>query len=1164
MSIHTHIETHLSASTLSSFIKKGKDLGRQYMAYTDYGLMAGAFKFYKEAKANQIKPIIGVELLFFDPGCDFCKKAGGKYYPITIYAKDSGAYQKLTELSAHKNSYYIAKNEDELPLTSWRDLDQYKGYNFEIALGGPLSLPYRLFNKGLGKDSIAVINRLQEIAPVNLFLQAGNEDSVWRESLVLETDKRTLFVKTNKRVDTDKAKNISASELINERHLQILAVYNGSVRIPFSTPVNIIKRKVESSFKKLSQNYTKDSNQFTLKLHKHLKLNLLISDYAFMSDISHKSVQTVRLEGQQIKSNYSMLSREELIQAISDHGIPVSDIVSAIESTDKWANNFNLNLQFPYRLPAVNNPGQKMLELFNSVGRFSKFKNNPEYMDRLKLELSVIRDNGTIDLLPYFFPIAEYLSQCLKEGNLVGPARGSAGGSLIAYFMGIIQIDPIKYDLPFERFFSLERVLTGKMPDIDVDASHKETLFGSDGNSGWLYGNLGDKAAQISTRTMMRLKSSIKDVNRLFNDGVVDKEIEKLSEKLPTPPQGVSDSDFLFGYKDSDGNEIEGMFFKDKDLQEYAKYRPDEWEIVKSCLGISRQNSRHASAVIIADRPVQEIVPVMKVSNSLRVTQFEAKECESAGLIKYDFLVVKQLLDINNCLKLINKKNGITLPTGYFLHSNQEQYIWELPERDDQTERLLEVDSYESLFQIGTNSMFPFVRAIKPKNIDDLAIILAIVRPGPLDFVDEKTGRSMAEEYVERRHGRSQTDIPELLRVIPNTYGTCIFQEDITKICIEIGKMSGERAEILRDNMCKKRMTKLMAMKPEFMEGAEVSVGKDTAETIWSMMVTFGNYAFNRSHSYGYATITWATAFLKAHYPLEWWTAVLTNAEEKEITEKFWKHVRHLIAPPDISISTDEMVIDYKHGLIRSKMSMIKGLSDSTAKKISEARPFTSLEDFIQKDVIKPAMAKKLILVGAMDSFFDTQDSLEFKINKYETALEEVRYKKALAEGKKAKKKSIKIDTEFLTISPLEEIALKKSILPSMPINITDLVCNISKKIKKTNNNYQINHNGKDVWVLNGQKCEKLEKANVVQPITFASPCYVVSSKEFTYSNGTKKALKLLVDTDGYLRELVKWPNYDTGELEYPKELKKESVAILMLYKRPDKDARIDQIIVDI
>lgn len=1164
MSIHTHIETHLSASTLSSFIKKAKMLNRNYMAYTDYGLMTGAYKFYKEAKNNQINPIIGIEVMFFDENLDLCKKAGGKYYPITIYAKNADAYQKLSKLSAHKKSFYTTKSEDELPLTSWAELLEYKDNDIEIVLGGPLSLPYRLYNLGMGKEAVDFINSLKEHFSLNLSLFAGNEDSVWRESVVINSETRDLYIKTSKRIDTDKAKNISAMELMSERHSEIHAVYKGSVRYEFKNPIIIKGRKIESSFKKLSKNYSKDSNQFYLKLSKHLNAKLLVSDYAFMAEKEHKDVQTVRQEGRIVKSDYYMLSNEELTQNLSDHGIPVSDIIKSIKDTEEWTQQFNINLKFPYRLPLVEDPGKKMIELFQSVGRFSKFRSNPVYMDRLKLELSVIRENGTIDLLPYFFPIAEYLSKCLEDGNLVGPARGSAGGSLISYFMGITQIDPIKYDLPFERFFSLDRVLTGKIPDIDVDASHKNTLFGEDGNSGWLYSTLGDRAAQVSTRTMMRLKSSIKDVNRLFNDGTVEKEIEKLSEKLPNPPQGVSDADFLFGYKDSDGNEIEGAFYKDKDLQEYALARPQEWEIVKSCLGISRQNSRHASAVIIADRPVQEIVPIMKVGESLRVTQFEAKECESAGLIKYDFLVVKQLLDINGCLKLINKKHGISLPTGMFMHDNKQVYIWDLPERDEKTENLLATDSYEGLFQIGTSSMFPFVRAIQPKNIDDLAIILALVRPGPLDFVDEKTGRNMAEEYIERRRGLSKTDIPELLKVIPNTYGTCIFQEDITKICIEIGGMSGEKAEILRDNMCKKRMSKLMAMKPEFMDGAEKAVGKDTAETIWSMMVTFGNYAFNRSHSYGYATITWATAFLKAHYPLEWWTSVLTNAEEKEITEKFWKHVKHIVAPPDVAISTEEMVIDYKNNLIRSKMSMIKGLSDATAKKIADSRPFNSLEDLIKADVIKPAMAKKLILVGAMDSFFEKTDSLENKLFKYESSIENFKYQKAIEEGKKTKRKQPKVDVDFLKLSPLEEVALKKSILPSMPLNITDLVCDISKNFKKTNGSYQMSYNGRNIWVLNGSLCEKIEKSNVTQSITFASPCYIVSAKEFTYSNGTKKALKLIVDTDGYLRELVKWPNYDTGELEYPKSLKKESVAVLILYKRPEKDTRIDNIIVDI
>ncbi len=1126
--------------------------------------MTSAFKFYKDTKSNGIKPIIGVELMFFDNDDIACQKAGGKYYPISVYVKDFEAYKALISLSSRRKEFYTTKLDDKLPLYNWKDLESLRGKNVEIAIGGHMSLPYRLKVKGNGTLIVPFIERLKGVGNLSLFISAGNEDSVWQESVIVKTNKRDVYINSDRRVDTDVAANISVKELVgSDRHKKITAIYKNHVKRTLPEPVSVNSARFERGWKKLSKNHSKESNQLFHKLGKALNIPLLVSDYAFMAEKSNKNVQVVRQEGSRIKSDYNMLSTEELTQNLSDHEIPLLDIQKAVQNTEDWSTRFNLELKFPYRLPRIEKPDAELIALFSKVGRFARFKNNPVYMNRLKLEIEVLRKNGVIDLLPYFFPIANYLDRCIEDGNLVGPARGSAGGSLLAYFMGIIQIDPIKYDLPFERFFSLFRVQTGKFPDIDCDASHKRTLFGEDGNSGWLYDTYGDKAAQVSTRTMMRLKSSIKDVNRLFN-GEVDKSIEKLSEKLPAPPQGVSDADFLFGYKNSDGVIMEGAFSKDSDLQEYASSRPSEWEVVKDCLGISRQNSRHASAVIICDEPVHSIVPVMSVGESKSVTQFEAKDCEAAGLIKYDFLVVKQLEDVSGCLKLINKKNGDNFQTGYFTHEGKKTYIWELPESDEKTARLLETDSYEGLFQIGTSSMFPFVRAIKPKNIDDLAIILALVRPGPLDFTDEKTGRNMAEEYIERRYGRSSGSLEILNKTFPETYGILIFQEQISKACIQIGRMSGERAEILRDHMCKKRMKSLEEMKPEFMEGAIQEVGKETADIIWEMMVTFGNYSFNRSHSYGYAMITWATAFLKAHYPLEWWTSILSNADQKEITEKFWKHVKHLVAAPDVSISTENMVIDYKNNLIRSKMSMVKGLSDETAKKLEAARPFTSLEDFIRKNIIKPSMAKKLILVGAMDSFFDKDEPVLDKLYKYEEVSEEIRYNDAISEGKKTKKKAVKVDPELLSLSPLEMITLKKTVLPSMPINITDLVCEISPIIKKSGKNSYISHNGKIPWVLNGAMAEKVETANVNNTINFASICYVVSMKEFSFSGGTKKALKLVVDTDGYIRELVKWPNFDTGILEYPKTLKKDSVAMLVLNKRPEKDPRIDDIIVDL
>lgn len=1162
ISAHTHVETAISASPMQAFVNKAKSLGRTHFTYTDYGYMTGAFKSYKMAKEAGLGFIPGIEMMFLDKECVSAKAVSkAKYFSITAYAHDKNAYHALASVSSGKRDYFVAKTEDEYPIYTWKDLEELAKHNISFVLSGATSLYYRVY----GKDKEAaksIANRLKDLGrPVYVAIVAGNEKDAWSEVVSIKTKKGLSDLSLQTRIDTNAATNIPAKDVMAARHTHILAIYKNGLRVESKEPMEIKDKKISYKATRLSKNYTKDSNLAHISLAKEMGFGVLASDYASMANKEDREVQVVRLEGRKPPGTFFMMSEVEYRECVAEHGLLQSDIDAAIKGSKEWADTFNVELKYDWQLPTHPEPEKEMVRLFRKVGRLEKFKNDKVYMDRLKYELEVLRKNGVIDLLHYFFPIASYIDYVESKGALIGPGRGSAAGSLLAYFMGIHSVDPIKAKLPFERFFSLDRIKANKIPDIDLDSGHKRFLMGEDGNSGWLFDTYGDRAAQISTRQNMRLKSAIKDVNRVKNDGSIEKEIEILSEKLPNPPQGVSDYDYLFGYKDSEGNAVKGLFEINKDLKDYAVQRPDEWEVVKNALGISRTMGRHASAVVIANSPINETVPTMRVGSSLRVTQYEAKECEAAGLIKYDFLGVSQLVDISTCLELINNKNKENHTIGFFTHEGVKTHIWDLPQNDPKTVDLLKTDSLSSLFQISTATAAPLVKGIEPKNVDDLAIILALGRPGPLDFIDPETGRNMAEEYIERRKGRSRGKIEALEKALPETYAVLVYQENLNTVAKAIAGMSGERAEILRDNMCKKRMKALDAMKPEFMDGAIKNVGEKTANEIWEMMITFGQYGFSLNHAQSYATTTYATAFLKAHYPLEWWTAVLSNADQKEITEKFWKHVRHLIAPPDINISSDKMEIDYEKGLIRSKLSMVKGLSDDTAVKIMTQRPYRDIKDFVTKDVLKPAMTRKLIHVGIMDSLFPESSTLEDKMQLFEDTLEEIKYEKAIAAGKKAKLKKGSIDPDFLSMSPLESYVLKKQILPSMPTDLTSLLIDISNDLDPQPNGRAIVKRSGGTYMFNGSIAEKVEKADLNNQVKYAVACYVISVKEFTYSGGTKKALKMLVDTDGYMREYVKWPNYDTGELEYPAGLKKESVVILSLERRPGKDPRIEKIL---
>ena len=548
-----------------------------------------------------------------------------------------------------------------------------------------------------------------------------------------------------------------------------------------------------------------------------------------------------------------------------------------------------------------------------------------------------------------------------------------------------------------------------------------------------------------------------------------------------------------------------------------------------------------------------------------RVTHYEHKECESVGGIKYDFLTISQLLDIEICLKLINKKNGDDFAPGYFSYNGKKTYIWDLPE---------EIDAYKSIwdgntvsfFQINSRGMSDLVKKYKPNKKMDLAFILALERPGPKDYIDPDTGLNMVEEFILRRNGESEPDIKELAEILPDSYGTFIFQEDLGKVAKQLAGFSDEDAEILRENMAKKKMVELTKIRPLFLSGATKKVTQEVAEKIWNQMVTFGRYGFSYNHAISYGMITYACMFLRHYFKLEWWSAVLTNAEQKEITGVFWPHVKHLIASPDVNISTDVMEPDYAKGLIRSKLGVIKGMAEATTDPIVAARPYKDIQDFVNKDVAGPSLSHKLIHVGVLDSLFKPHMSLEEKLKAYQDAVEIKKYndKKAVAdkEGKKVRltqPKAGSIPEQYVNLHPLKDAAMKKNTLPTLPIDLMSLGAKYSKIRDPDATKPKVLDLvwNKSVFLVDGPTIDRLDAVSLPETdkdIYVAATCYVIECKEFSYSKGTKRALKLILDCgSGSISEKVLWPDYQSGDLIYPKELSKGKIATIFFRKRAGK-----------
>lgn len=1183
ISSHTRFESPGSASTILAFIQRAKELGRSHIAYTDTGRVTSLFKAYKEAKSKGIKLIPGCEIQFRLPesyGLPF------SYYTATAYCKDQAAYQALGHLLSNPVAIRETESEHEIPLFDIEQIKSLKGQNIGFSFHGLNSVAGKL----LLANKADVLNEILEVferisSDISVSLIAAKEDEIIVEKMEITIQDLPIVLSTNDRLDLDTVKDgkfkrisILAGELLNNDGYKktISAIYPNGVKISLIPSVPSKVRSVKVHEKHASGCVNALANKALLELSKQKSLKVLVSDNAYMDCAKSKGVQDAKLQGDRLETDsLFMLTDDELIQRFLDQGFNLNQIQAWIKNTEEWAQAFNeFKMDYEWRLPKLVDDEQQFIkDLINKVGRMKW--DDPKYADRLNYEMSIIRDNGVFDFSPYFIPIASVFEEYRSHGLITGPGRGSLASSLLAYVMGFTHINPFDYDLDFNRFFSMDRVKTRKIPDADCDLQSRELLVGTDGGGGLLKKMMGDKYAQISTRGNLRLKSSIQYVARSFNEGVVPPEITKISNNLPTPPQGTSDKDYVFGYTDSEGTHHPGLIDVDESLQEYAQKYPEQWAVVSEMLGVSNSLGRHASAFVLTDIPVSHLVPTMTVRGHGPVTQYEAKEVEAAGLIKYDFLVVNQLKDIQGCLDLINKKDQFKDEAGYFLHQGKRTFIWDLPQNDHGVSEIVASGNYVTAFQVSTATATPLVQQIQPTNVTDFAVILALGRPGPLDFIDESTGRNMAEEYIWRRQGKSESHIPGLKKSLPDTFGSIVYQEDLAKIAKTIGKMSGERAEILRDHMCKKREKAMLEMKPEFMAGAINEVGEKDAEEIWAQMKTFANYGFAKPHAVSYATITYATFFLRAHYPLEWWASVLKNADSKEIKEKFWKHVKYLVTPPDINLSEEEMLIDYKSGTIRNKLSVLKGFSEAGVNKLVQGRPYKTLQDLVDSRHVGDSMLKKMMHVGILDSLLaernltlvskmthleDAFNQRDFKTKMSELAGKELDYK----EGRRKTKPKPPTppepalpDVAYLTMSPYEDAVIKKTVMPSVEIDITSVIQKASPHVRKKIGKVIItNPKGKENVLLSGDEIKALDDPNYQskeEVLYYACGGIVLSMKEFLFNKNESRALKMLVDTDGYEREVVLWPDYETKQLSYPENLKEGSVITIFYSRRFDK-----------
>jgi DNA polymerase-3 subunit alpha len=620
------------------------------------------------------------------------------------------------------------------------------------------------------------------------------------------------------------------------------------------------------------------------------------------------------------------------------------DAPEAISNTIKIAERCNLELDFkktflPHYIVPHGVTREKYMKDLCEQNLLSRYKEiTPQIKDRLENEVRVISKAGYTS---YFLIVWDFINYAKSKGIAVGPGRGSAAGSIVSYLLGITDIDPLRYNLFFERFLNSERV---SMPDIDIDFCYEKRGEVID----YVIQKYGkDNVAQIITFGTMAARAVIRDTGRAMNIPYAD--VDKIAKLVPMDP------DMTLELALEQEPELARLYKEDSKIRELIN-------ISKKLEGLTRHASTHAAGVVISEDLLTNHVPLFKTSDGQISTGYAMGSLEKIGLLKMDFLGLRTLTVIQEALKIINRVNGIDLK------------VENIPMDDPKTYKLLNNAESTGIFQLESSGMRDLLRKLKAEKFEDIIALLALYRPGPI-------GSGMLDDYIKRKHGKIEVryDHPLLEASLKETYGVIVYQEQVMMIVSSLAGFSLAQADILRRAIGKKTPEIMEQQRKAFIDGAvKNKIERRIAEKIFSLIEHFAGYGFNKSHSAAYATISYRTAYLKANYPVEFMTALLTS--EKDNTDKIVEYIDEAermgikILPPDVNESYANFTMINKNE-IRFGLSAVKNVGEGSIESIIEARKkysrFPSLYEFCERTdlrLVNKKVLESLIKCGAFDS----------------------------------------------------------------------------------------------------------------------------------------------------------------------------------------------------
>ena len=905
--VHLHTHTHYSLldglQKVPEMLDRVQELGMEAVALTDHGTLSGAIEFYKEAKKRDIKPIIGLETYVAPRGhTDKDGKQDANPYHLILLAMNNQGYENLMRLStiAHLEGFYYKPRIDrELLQQHQEGLIVLSG-----CIGGEVGEALRYDRD---EEAERTARWYREVFGDRYYLEIQDHAHEWEQQARVN-DK---MVALGKKLGIDVVVTADAHYCHPEdqdAHEVLLCIQTGSeladtkrmslrdMHLYMSDPAEMYERWRETPEVMTTTKAIADRCEVEIELD-----NILIPEFETPNgETEHEYLKTLGYQG--LAWRYGQVSKTDA---------------------------YDLSIEE------------------------AKSQVSQEVLERFEYELGVINSMGFDG---YFLIVADFITWGKERGIIFGPGRGSAAGSIIAYALGITDLDPLQYDLLFERFLNPDRI---SMPDIDVDIQddrRSEVIQ-------YTYDKYGDdRVASIITFGTMAARNAIRDTARVL--GVSYADADRLAKMVPPPVQGRHIP-------------LEKSLQEVNELKEEYQNNPQSKQVFDLAVrleGTIRSHGVHAAGVVIAPDEIVKYTPLEMAQKGVVATQYSMDPVEELGLLKMDFLGLANLTIIKNALRIIRKVYDTEIDIDH------------LPLDDAKTYELFGRGETTGVFQFESAGMQRYMKQLKPDIFEDIVALAALYRPGPLSagYTDEFVATKNGEKEVTYDH--------ELMKpALESTYGILVYQEQVMQIAREMCGFSGGQADTLRKAIGKKKADLMAKIKPEFVEGMveHSGVSQEFAQDYWQKLEGFADYAFNKSHSACYALIAYQTAYLKAHYPHAFMAALMTSDYEDtdriaiEIAE--CRHMGIPVLPPDVNESFVEFAVrpydpdgdGQGTQAVRFGLSAIKNVGVSAVEEILRAREdgdFQSVEDFAKRVSVRSVNRKAweaLIKAGAFDSLGD-------------------------------------------------------------------------------------------------------------------------------------------------------------------------------------------------